>query len=209
MEPEQIEHTILGPDIEYTQIHKESNSLPDEGRVVVPMNMASASRQRPAKTITVANFPFGDMPKRVVEDQVRAVDEEVSVHNVDVMVPQWMFDSEETIRKYEWFSDVADAAGRGMEIKAIVEPNEHTSARAVGSTCEAAIEAGFDYLKTCTGFHGNEATESSCRLLGEWGSVKASGGIRTLEQAEELMEVPAVDRIGTSSGIKILEDMEE
>lgn len=74
---------------------------------------------------------------------------------------------------------------------------------------ELAVEAGADFVKTSTGFNGGGATVEDVRLLaavcGDQARVKASGGIRTWEQAEKLLLAGAC-RLGTSSGEKIVRE---
>ena len=74
--------------------------------------------------------------------------------------------------------------------------------------CELAKEAGADFVKTSTGFGTGGATVEDVRLMrkvvGPEMGVKAAGGIRTYEQALAMIEAGAT-RIGTSSGVKIVE----
>lgn len=76
--------------------------------------------------------------------------------------------------------------------------------------CRLALEAGADFVKTSTGFGSAGATIEDVRLMrAEVGSdmgVKASGGVRTLEQALGLIAAGAT-RIGTSSGVAIVEHL--
>jgi deoxyribose-phosphate aldolase len=70
-------------------------------------------------------------------------------------------------------------------------------------------DAGADYVKTSTGFAPAGATVEHIRMihsvLAPEVGIKASGGIKTLEQAKAMIAAGAV-RIGTSSGVKIMED---
>jgi deoxyribose-phosphate aldolase len=74
--------------------------------------------------------------------------------------------------------------------------------------CEIAKAAGADFVKTSTGFNGGGATVEDIRLMrsvvGESMGVKASGGVRSYEQAVAMIEAGA-NRIGTSSGISIVQ----
>ena len=73
--------------------------------------------------------------------------------------------------------------------------------------CEAAMRAGADYVKTSTGFSTGGATPEDVRLMrsvvGDKLGVKASGGVRTPEDAEAMIEAGA-SRLGTSNGVKLL-----
>jgi deoxyribose-phosphate aldolase len=74
--------------------------------------------------------------------------------------------------------------------------------------CEIAKDAGADFVKTSTGFNGGGATVEDIRLMravvGPGMGVKASGGVRTYEQAMAMIEAGAT-RIGTSNGVAIMQ----
>jgi deoxyribose-phosphate aldolase len=76
------------------------------------------------------------------------------------------------------------------------------------TACRLAKEAGADYVKTSTGFNGGGATEEDIRLMraavGPDMGVKASGGVRTHEQAMAMIAAGAT-RIGTSAGVSIVQ----
>lgn len=73
--------------------------------------------------------------------------------------------------------------------------------------CELVYEAGANFVKTSTGFGEYGATLADIRLMrevvGDKIKIKASGGIRDRSIMEQFIEV-GVDRIGTSSGVKIV-----
>jgi len=73
--------------------------------------------------------------------------------------------------------------------------------------CQAVIEAGAAFIKTSTGFGPGGATKADIRLLkaitGDQIGIKASGGIRTRQQAEALIAAGA-SRLGTSAGVSIV-----
>jgi deoxyribose-phosphate aldolase len=74
--------------------------------------------------------------------------------------------------------------------------------------CEAAAHAAADFVKTSTGFSIGGATVADVRLMrsvvGDALGVKASGGVRTLGAAREMI-VAGANRIGTSSGVAIVQ----
>jgi deoxyribose-phosphate aldolase len=109
-------------------------------------------------------------------------------------------------------SDVADVVrGDGGLLKVILETgllNDQQKVRA----CRLAVEAGADFVKTSTGFSRGGATVADVRLMretvGDRAGVKASGGIRTLASLREMLAAGAA-RVGTSSGVEIIEELEE
>ena len=76
--------------------------------------------------------------------------------------------------------------------------------------CRLAKKAGFDFVKTSTGFGSGGATLEDVALMrktvGKGMGVKAAGGIRTLEDAMKMIEAGA-NRIGCSSGVSIIESL--
>lgn len=75
--------------------------------------------------------------------------------------------------------------------------------------CRVVDEAGVDFIKTATGLNpAGGATAEDVKLMKEMApncKVKAAGGIRTCEQAIEMLEAGA-ERIGTSSGVQIIKE---
>ncbi len=74
--------------------------------------------------------------------------------------------------------------------------------------CELALNAEADYVKTSTGFGTGGATFEDVKLMKDVvkdnAKVKASGGVKDYETAEKYVELGA-SRLGTSSGVKIIE----
>ncbi|MCJ1393574.1 hypothetical protein MMC18_006449 [Xylographa bjoerkii] len=97
-------------------------------------------------------------------------------------------------------------------LKLILETSQLSPA-AIQAACVLAAHAGFDFVKTSTGFNGPGATAQDVRMMkaavgavsGERVQVKASGGVRTLEACVRMMEAGAT-RIGTSSGVGIMKE---
>ena len=103
---------------------------------------------------------------------------------------------------------VVQAAGTAR-VKVIIETCYLTDAEKV-KACEAAARAGAHFVKTSTGFGTGGATVEDIRLMrktvGAKLQVKASGGVRTCQEALAMLEAGA-DRIGASSGIAIVNDL--
>ena len=76
--------------------------------------------------------------------------------------------------------------------------------------CQICKDTGADFVKTSTGFSSGGATKEDVALMrktvGEEMGVKASGGVRTKESAEEMLAAGAT-RLGTSSGIEIVKTL--
>ncbi|MGM0435931.1 MAG: deoxyribose-phosphate aldolase [Bacillota bacterium] len=105
------------------------------------------------------------------------------------------------------------------EIKAVKEECQNHTLKVILETCflekdeieasaKAAINAGADFVKTSTGFGTGGATVEDVKLMkevaGKEKEVKASGGVRSLEDLEAMVEAGAT-RIGASSGVSIMQ----
>lgn len=101
---------------------------------------------------------------------------------------------------------VKAAAGKAL-VKVIIETCLLTDEEKV-KACQAAKEAGADFVKTSTGFSTGGAKVEDIRLMRETVGpdmgVKASGGVRDFEKAQAMIEAGAT-RIGTSSAAGIVE----
>lgn len=108
------------------------------------------------------------------------------------------------------------------DIKAVVEASNGTLVKVIIETCyltdeqkilacELSKKAGADFVKTSTGFGTAGATEHDVGLMrktvGNKMKVKASGGIRTYEDAIKMVEASA-DRLGVSASLDILKGAE-
>src|SRR5690606_18415574 len=91
-------------------------------------------------------------------------------------------------------------------IKIIIE-TAYLSDDEIVQACKLCADAGADFVKTSTGFAPSGANVEHIRLMRKVlpaeVSIKASGGIKTKEQALHMIEAGA-DRLGTSSGITIV-----
>jgi deoxyribose-phosphate aldolase len=101
---------------------------------------------------------------------------------------------------------VVVAARRRALVKVIIETCLLTDEEK-RKACECAQRAGADYVKTSTGFSTGGATAEDIALMkqtvGEGMGVKASGGVRSFEDAIAMLNAGA-SRLGTSAGVKIV-----
>jgi deoxyribose-phosphate aldolase len=92
-------------------------------------------------------------------------------------------------------------------VKVIIETSLLTNEEKI-KACLLAKEADADFVKTSTGFAGGGATVEDIalmrRVVGPDMGVKASGGVRTFEEAKSMVEAGAT-RIGASAGVKIIQ----
>jgi deoxyribose-phosphate aldolase len=206
-----IEHTILSPVVTQVEIDavvadaKEHNLF---GVCVPPFWVKRARREigsRDIKLVTVAGFPLGYSLTETKLDEInRTIDH--GADEVDIVWNISAFKSQQPWTKI----DVAKCAKLVHEhqklIKVIIETAYLSDAEIV-EACKLCADAGADFVKTSTGFAGAGATVEHIALMRKQlpasVGIKASGGIKTFDQAKALLQAGA-DRIGTSSGVKIV-----
>ena len=102
-------------------------------------------------------------------------------------------------------------AAKGKTVKVIIEACYLTEPEK-RKACELAKQAGAHFVKTSTGFGTGGATIEDVQLMksvvGDDMRIKAAGGIRSFDDAVRMIEAGA-NRLGTSSGIKIMEGYKE
>ena len=109
------------------------------------------------------------------------------------------------------YTDIAAVrmmAPHPVVLKVILETSQLTQHEIVAG-CKISQAAGADFVKTSTGFNGPGASFDNVRLMkcivGDSVRVKASGGIKTVNECVAMMEAGA-ERIGTSNGVWIMNE---
>jgi deoxyribose-phosphate aldolase len=159
------------------------------------------------KVASVIGFPLGATPTEVkVFEAKKALEDGADELDVVINIGALKDKDYEYVKK-----DIAEvvkvAHEKGAIVKVIIETCYLTNEEKE-IACKLAMEAGADFVKTSTGFGSEGATVEDVRLMrnvvGDKLGVKAAGGIRTYEKAIAMIEAGA-NRIGTSSGVKIVE----
>jgi deoxyribose-phosphate aldolase len=140
----------------------------------------------------VANFPAGeDDAELAAREAAGAV--EAGAAEVDVVVPWRAFAAGDDQAIERIVAATRAAIGEATGLKAILETGSLEGPDAIRAAARRALDAGADFLKTSTGKVGPGATLEATRVLLEvvktagHGAVKASGGVRTAEQAAEYL----------------------
>ncbi len=159
------------------------------------------------KVASVIGFPLGATPTDVkVFEAKKALEDGADELDMVINIGALKDGDYEYVRK-DIEEVVKVAREKGAIVKVIIETCYLTDEEKV-KACELAKEAGAHFVKTSTGFGTGGATVEDVRLMrkvvGPEMGVKAAGGIRTYEQAVAMIEAGAT-RIGTSSGVKIVE----
>jgi deoxyribose-phosphate aldolase len=203
-----IDHSLLMPIATLQQVQQWCEEADRFGFAAVCINPAYVRQAveflhgKNPKVCTVIGFPSGAVTTatKLYEAQ-EAVDNGAT--ELDMVINLGWLKSGETEKIHREIAEIC--AETGQLIKVILETTLLTDAEKVLGA-EIAMDAGAQFLKTSTGWNGG-ATVDDIRLLKEVAKdrvgIKASGGIRTSEQALDLI-VAGATRIGTSNGVEIL-----
>ncbi len=206
-----IDHTLLKPDAPRDQIEqlcREAAQFCFASVCVNPVWVPLAAdllRGTGVKVCTVIGFPSGaHVPDVKAYETRRAVEQ--GAQEVDMVINIGALKSKDYALVEHDIRAVVQAAGRDTIVKVILETSLLTRDEKVMG-CTLAKAAGADFVKTSTGFAGGGATVDDVKLMRETVGpdvgVKASGGVRTKEEAEAMVAAGAT-RIGASAGIKIV-----
>lgn len=157
------------------------------------------------KVCTVVGFPLGAMSTAGKVAETTAAIED-GADEIDMVIHVGMIKSGDWDYVRQDIASVVEASGNNALVKVILETCLLTEEEKVHA-CRVCQEAGADYVKTSTGFSTGGATVEDVHLMRQTVQdtmgVKASGGIRTAEDARRMEEAGA-DRLGTSAGISIV-----
>lgn len=207
-----IDHTILKPEATKEQIKRLCEEAKEYGFASVCVNSSYVSycaellNDSDVAVCTVIGFPFGAMSTvgKAAETRQAVID---GADEVDMVIHVGMLKSGDLEYVENDIRAVVEAAGNAILVKVILE-NCLLNKEEIVTACEICKKAGADFVKTSTGFSTGGALEEDVLLMrktvGEEMGVKAAGGIRSAEAAGKMIEAGA-NRIGTSSGIKIVE----
>jgi len=157
-------------------------------------------RASPLPVVSVAGFPFGaDVKEHKAHGARRAVEDGAS--EIDIVANLGALKSGDL---QAFAADIAAvrAAIPGRVLKVILETGL-LDREQLETAARLCVAEGADFLKTCTGYGPRGATLADVEVLRGFGRVKASGGIRSFEQAAALVAAGA-ERLGTSATAAIV-----
>ncbi len=207
-----IDHTLLKPEATRQQVEELCAEAKQYGFASVCINpgyvklCAQLLRDTSVKVCTVIGFPLG-----ATSTEAKAFETERAIRDgareVDMVINIGMLKSGEYDYVQKDIAAVTSAAHKfDVLAKVIIETGLLTDEEKV-KACLLAKKSRADFVKTSTGFAKGGATVGDIalmrRVVGPELGVKASGGVRTLEQAKALIESGA-DRIGASASVKIV-----
>lgn len=210
-----IDHTLLKPETAEADIRRlcmEAKEFQFAAVCVNPYWVPLAVRELSdtgVRVATVVGFPLGATDREVKGfEAARAIGQGAAEIDMVMNIGAMKSGDTETVR--EDIAYVAEVCKGKAVLKVIIETGCLTDEE---KELAAAIckEAGADFVKTSTGFAPGSATVEDIRLIrrvvGPEMGIKASGGVRDLEQAVRMIEAGAT-RIGTSSGTKIVKGLQ-
>jgi len=207
-----IDHTLLKPQAVKEDLDKLCAEALKYGFAAVcvnPVNVAYCRDKLKAsgvKVASVAGFPLGASLSAVKEaETLRAVADGADEIDMVINIGALKDGDDETV-----LNDIKAVvlAAQNRTVKVIIETCLLSRKEKVRA-CELAKIAGAQFVKTSTGFGGGGAAAEDVELMKatvrDALEVKASGGIRSYEDALTMIEAGAT-RIGTSSGVSIAEE---
>ncbi|WP_413543051.1 deoxyribose-phosphate aldolase [Citricoccus nitrophenolicus] len=157
-------------------------------------------------TCTVIGFPLGATTTAAKVGETRDAVAN-GAHEVDMVINIAAALAGDREALVDDIRAVAQAAHEGRAILKVIIETALLDEAAKELACSAAVTAGADFVKTSTGFSSGGATVADValmrRVVGPEVGVKASGGVRTRQDALEMIEAGAT-RIGASSALAIL-----
>ncbi|NMM52090.1 deoxyribose-phosphate aldolase [Paenibacillus aquistagni] len=206
-----IDHTLLRADATQEEIKKLTAEAKQYGFASVCVNPAWVSYSKEqlsgtdVKVCTVIGFPLG-----ASTSAVKAYETQDAIANgaaeVDMVINIGELKAGNDALVQQDIEAVVKAASGKAIVKVIIETCLLTDDEKVRA-CKLAVQAGADFVKTSTGFSKGGATKEDVALMkntvGEQAEVKASGGVRSLEDVKLMIEAGAT-RIGASSGVSIV-----
>lgn len=206
-----IDHTILKADATKEMVTKIINEAKEYDFASVCVNptwvnyCAKELAGSDVKVCTVIGFPLG-----ANTSNVKAYETKDAINNgadeIDMVINIGALKDGDTDLVFNDIKAVVEAA-EGKCVKVIIETCLLSDDEIV-TACKLAKKAHAAFVKTSTGFSTGGATPEAVALMkqtvGDKLEVKASGGVRTIEDMEKVIEAGA-SRIGTSAGCKLVQ----
>ena len=207
------DHTLLAVDATWEQIR----SICDDGikfstaSVCIPASFVKQAKEYVGDKLaicTVIGFPNGYSTA-----EVKAFEAADAVKNGADEIDMVINVGKVKDGKYDEVLDEIKAvksACSGKILKVIIETCLLTDEEKI-EMCKVVTESGADFIKTSTGFSKGGATREDIKLfaanIGKDVRMKAAGGIRSLEDAEDYLAL-GCERLGTSAIVKIVKNQE-
>lgn len=210
-----VDHTLLRADAKREEIAKLAEEAKEFSFASVCINPTWVSyasellKDSSVKVCTVIGFPLGaNTPEVKAFETTNAIENGAEEIDMVINISALKEKNDELVER-DVRAVVEAAKGKAL-VKVIIETCLLTDEEKVRA-CELSVKAGADFVKTSTGFSTGGATVEDVALMrktvGENVGVKASGGVRSLKDVENVVAAGA-NRIGTSSGVKLVQGEE-
>lgn len=207
-----IDHTLLKADATSGDIKKLCEEAVDYNFYAVCVNSCNTAiakrylKDSSVKLAVTIGFPLGAVSKTSKIEETRQAIQD-GADEIDMVINIGFLKDGKEEEVEEEIASIKKAAGSKL-LKVIIETC-YLSEEEIRIACKLALKAGADFVKTSTGFGSRGASTEDIRIMkkvvGDKMKIKASGGIRDAKTALEYIDL-GIDRIGTSSGIKIVTD---
>jgi deoxyribose-phosphate aldolase len=207
-----IDHTYLkafGTNAEIDKLLEEAKEYDFKSVCVNPFWVKKANKELHGTDVlvcTVIGFPLGANTK-----EVKAFEALDAIKNgadeIDMVLNIGKVKEQDFDYIYEEVKSVKEACGK-LTLKVILETCYLTKEE-IRLASEASIKANADFVKTSTGFGTGGALIEDVEIMksvAKEKQVKASGGVRSYEDVEKMVQAGAT-RIGTSSGVKLVQGL--
>jgi deoxyribose-phosphate aldolase len=209
-----IDHTLLKQDATKEQVEKLCAEAKEYSFASVCVNptwvktSAELLTGTPVKVCTVIGFPLGaSTPETKAFETTDAINN--GAGEIDMVLNVGALKSQDLDLVKRDLEAVVNAAKGNAIVKVILE-NCLLSKEEIKVASKLSKDAGADFVKTSTGFSTGGATFEDVALMREVVGpdlgVKASGGVRSLEDVQKMIEAGAT-RIGASSGVQIMQGL--
>ncbi len=209
-----IDHTLLKPQATKEQIEKlcaEAKEFTFASVCVNPTWVKTSAELltgTPVKVCTVIGFPLG-----ASTPETKAFETSDAINNgageIDMVINIGALKSQDLDLVKRDIGAVVNAA-KGKAIVKVILETCLLSKEEIKIASQISKEVGADFVKTSTGFSTGGATFEDVALMREVVGpdlgVKASGGVRSLEDVQKMIEAGAT-RIGASSGVQIMQGL--
>ena len=210
-----IDHTLLKPGVTFADIKRlchEATQYQFHSVCVNPVHVQPAVallKNTPVKVCTVIGFPLGaNLAETKAAETHFAIRD--GAHEIDMVLNISALKISNSAAVLTEIQTVVEICHEACAICKVILETCLLTAIEKTHACELCIQAGADFVKTSTGFSTGGATVDDVALMSRLVKphslgVKASGGIRSLADLQKMVNAGAT-RIGTSNGIKILQE---
>jgi deoxyribose-phosphate aldolase len=206
-----IDHTVLKPTTILQEVEtccSEAVQYKFAAVCIPPYYVKAAASKLPGTGVnlaTVIGFPFGySAASAKKEEMLKAISD--GANEIDMVINIAALKNNDWATLENEIALLMAAKPAGIVMKTIIESGILTDEEII-KCCSLYAKAGVDYVKTSTGYAEKGASVEAVQLMRQHlpssVKIKASGGIRTFEFANELVKAGA-DRLGCSAGVAIV-----